>query len=169
MYDNMSEEGGGGGRQRNSLALPPSRGLTLSLPPPSAPYVRPFTRSTRAQPSNEMGIYAPSLRSSPPLHSTPHSAHLALTHCLTHSLTIPNWLSFSTTQAIVTVEPAWARTIVLFGVRKSTWPPGPPSSPEAPPRSTAAALGVTTVSEMVPPSVPRERERESVKSVKGKA
>ena len=61
---------------------------------------------------------------------------------------------------MVTVEPAWARTIVLFGVRKSTWPPGPPSSPEAPPRSTAAALGVTTVSEMVPPSVPRERERE---------
>ena len=113
--------------------------------------------------------------SGPPLPSTLYSAlrtppiWLSLTASLTHSLTIPNWLSFSTTQAMVTVEPAWARTIVLFGVRKSTWPPGPPSSPEAPPRSTAAALGVATVSEMVPPSVPRERERESVKSVKGKA
>ena len=161
MYDNMSEQGGGGG--------PPSRGLTLSLPPPSASYVRPFTRSTRAQPSNEMGIYALSL-SGPPLPSTLYSALRPFgSHSLPHSLTIPNWLSFSTTQAMVTVEPAWARTIVLFGVRKSTWPPGPPSSPEAPPRSTAAALGVATVSEMVPPSVPRERERESVKSVKGKA
>ena len=137
-------------------ALPPAVSLCRSRPH------RARRRSTRAQPSNEMGIYAPSLSPvlpSPPL-CTPHSAHLALTHCLTHSLTIPNWLSFSTTQAMVTVEPAWARTIVLFGVRKSTWPPGPPSSPEAPPRSTAAALGVATVSEMVPPSVPRERERE---------
>ena len=36
-----------------------------------------------------MGIYAPPLSPvlpSPPL-CTPHSAHLALTHCLTHSLT----------------------------------------------------------------------------------
>ena len=85
MYDNMSEQGGGGG--------PPSRGLTLSLPPPSAPYVRPFTRSTRAQPSNEMGIYAPSLSlSGPPLPSTLYSAlrpfgSHSLPHSLPHSLT----------------------------------------------------------------------------------
>lgn len=66
---------------------------------------------------------------------------------------------------MVTVEPAWARTIVLFGLRKSTTrPPGPLlPNPEAAssPRRTADALGVSAVSdEMLPPSVPGERERE---------
>jgi hypothetical protein len=39
------------------------------------------------------------------------------------SLTIPNWLSFFTTQGIVTVDPACATITVLFGLRKATRPP----------------------------------------------
>ena len=168
MYDNMSERG----RQRWRALAAAKQPRPPSLP--RSHFVAPaLSRCRRARNRQMKWEFMPplSLRSSPPLHSVLRTPPiwLSLTASLTHSLTIPNWLSFSTTQAMVTVEPAWARTIVLFGVRKSTWPPGPLSSPEAPPRSTAAALGVTTVSEMVPPSVPRERERESVKSVKGKA